>query len=97
MAFIRQRPGLLALLTLLAVINLGMGLVQVLLSPMVLSFASPAVLGGCSRLAGCGMLVGGLAMSVWGGPRHRVAGILGLLLLQGLILPVSGLRASADR
>ena len=34
-------------------------------------------------------------MSAWGGPEHRVAGILGFLLLQGLILPFGGLRASA--
>jgi DHA3 family macrolide efflux protein-like MFS transporter len=94
-SFIRQRPGLLAVLTLFAVTNSGMGLVQVLLSPMVLSFASPAVLGRVLTVAGCGMLVGGLVMSAWGGPRRRVAGILGFLLFQGLILPLGGLRASA--
>lgn len=94
-SFIRQRPGLLALLVLFAVTNAGTGLVQVLLSPMILSFASPAVLGRVLTVAGCGMLAGGLAMSVWGGPRRRVAGILGILLLQGLVLPFGGLRASA--
>jgi DHA3 family macrolide efflux protein-like MFS transporter len=93
--FIQRRPGLLALLVLLAVTNLGTGLVQVLLSPMVLSFASPAVLGRVLTVAGFGMLAGGLVMSVWGGPRRRVAGLLGLLLLQGMILPFGGLRASA--
>jgi hypothetical protein len=41
------------------------------------------------------MLAGGLVMSVWGGPRRRVAGILALLLLQGIVLPLGGLRASA--
>jgi DHA3 family macrolide efflux protein-like MFS transporter len=85
----------LALLVLLAVTNAGMGLVQVLLSPMVLSFASPAVLGRVLTVAGCGALVGGLAMSLWGGPRRRVAGMLGLLLIQGAVLPFGGLRANA--
>ena len=94
-SYIRQRSGLLALLVLLAVTNSGMGLVQVLLSPMVLSFASPAVLGRVLTVAGCGALLGGLAMSVWGGPRRRVAGILGLLLVQGAVLPFGGLRANA--
>jgi DHA3 family macrolide efflux protein-like MFS transporter len=94
-SYIRERPGLLALLGLLAVTNIGTGMVQVLLGPMVLSFASPAVLGEVLTAAGCGALVGGLAMTVWGGPRRRVAGILGLLLLQGVILPFGGLRASA--
>jgi MFS family permease len=94
-SYLRQRPGLLALLLLLAVTNSGMGMVQVLLSPMVLSFASPAVLGRVLTTAGFGVLAGGLLMSVWGGPRRRVAGMLWLLLVQGLILPVGGLRASA--
>jgi len=94
-SFIRRRPGLLAVLVLFAVTNVGTGLVQVLLSPMILSFASPAVLGRVLTVAGCGMLAGGLTMSVWGGPRRRVVGLLGLLLLQGVILPFGGLRASA--
>ena len=94
-SYIRRRPGLLALLILLAFTNLGMGMVQVLLSPMVLSFASPAVLGRVLTIAGFGLLAGGLLMSAWGGPRHRVMGILGLLLIQGLVLPFGGLRASA--
>jgi DHA3 family macrolide efflux protein-like MFS transporter len=94
-SFIRQRRGLLALLVLIAVTNVGTGMVQVLLSPMVLSFASPATLGRVLTAAGFGVLAGGLLMTVWGGPRRRVAGILGFLLLQGLILPVGGLRASA--
>ncbi len=93
-SFIRQRPGLLSLLLLLAVTNVGTGLVQVLLAPMVLSFATPDVLGRVLTVAGFGVLAGGLTMSVWGGPRRRVAGILGFLLLQGLILPVGGLRES---
>jgi MFS transporter, DHA3 family, macrolide efflux protein len=94
-SYIRRHPGLLALLVLLAFTNLGLGMVQVLLSPMVLSFASPAVLGRVLTVAGFGLLAGGLLMSAWGGPRRRVAGILGLLLMQGLILPFGGLRASA--
>jgi len=93
-SFIRQRPGLLSLLLLLAVTNVGSGLVQVLLAPMVLSFASADLLGRVLTTAGFGILAGGLLMSVWGGPRHRVAGILGFLALQGVILPFGGLRAS---
>lgn len=93
-SFIRERPGLLSLLLLLAVTNVGTGLVQVLLAPMVLSFASADVLGRVLTVAGFGVLAGGLTMSVWGGPKRRVAGILGFLLLQGLILPVGGLRQS---
>jgi hypothetical protein len=94
-AFIRQRPGLLALLLLFATTHFSLGMVYVLLSPMVLSFASPAVLGSVLSVAGCGMLAGSFLMSVWGGPRRRVWGILSFLLLQGIVLPLGGLSPSA--
>lgn len=93
--FIRRRPGLLALLLLFASTHVGLGMVQILLTPMVLSFASAAVLGGVLTVAGVGMLAGSLVMSAWGGPRRRVAGILGLLALQGTTLLFGGLRPSA--
>jgi DHA3 family macrolide efflux protein-like MFS transporter len=93
--FIRRRPGLLALLLVFATTHVGMGMVQVLLTPMILAFASPAVLGRVLATAGLGMLAGSLVMSVWGGPRRRVAGILGLLVLQGVTLMVGGLRPNA--
>jgi MFS transporter, DHA3 family, macrolide efflux protein len=93
--FIRQRPGLLSLLALIAATNFSMGMMQVLVAPMVLSFTSAAVLGRVLSVAGSGMLVGSLVMSVWGGPSRRVSGILGFLLLQGAILVVGGLWPSA--
>lgn len=95
--YIRRRPGLFALLVLLAVTNFSMGVMQVLVTPMVLAFASPAVLGRVLSAAGLGMLAGSVLMSIWGGPRRRVAGILGLLLVQGLSLVAGGIwpRAAA--
>jgi hypothetical protein len=69
-----------------------MGIAQVLLTPMVLGFANAAVLGRVLATAGVGMLLGGIVMSVWGGPRRRILGILGCALLQGMVLFVGGLR-----
>ncbi|HVR08481.1 MAG TPA: MFS transporter, partial [Thermoanaerobaculia bacterium] len=93
--FIRRRPGLLALLLVFAATGIGLGMVQVLLSPMVLAFTSAAVLGRVLTGAGCGMVAGSLVMSAWGGPRRRVAWILGLLALQGTVLLFGGWRPSA--
>lgn len=93
--YIRHRPGLLSLLSLLAATNLCMGLMQVLLTPMVLSFSSAAVLGRVLSAAGFGMLAGSLLMSAWGGPRNRIFGILVFLLLQGASLVAGGLWPSA--
>lgn len=94
LSFILERPGFLALLVLFAGVNFSHGMVQVLLTPLVLSFASAAALGQVLSAAGAGMLVGSIVMSVWGGPRRRVNGILGFLVLGGLLLAAMGLRAS---
>lgn len=93
--FIRQRPGLLALLLLFATTNFSLAILQVLVTPLVLGFASAEVLGVVLSVAGFGMLAGGLVMSLWGGPRRRINGIFLFLAVQGGILLLGGLRPSA--
>jgi len=93
--YLRQRPGLLGLLALFAATNFTMGMLTVLVTPLVLSFAPPSVLGPVLGVAGGGMLAGGLLMSVWGGPRQRARGIFIPLLLQGIALLIGGWRDSA--
>jgi MFS family permease len=90
--YLRDRPGLLALLFMFAGVNFCLGILQALLTPMILSFASAAALGTVMAVAGCGMVVGGVAMAVWGGPRRRMNGVFGFLLLAAFILAVGGLR-----
>jgi len=93
--YLRNRPGLLGLLSLLGISNFMMGLVIVLVTPLVLSFADAKVLGMVMSTAGVGMFAGSVAISVWGGPRRRMDGVLGFLLLSGLALLPAGLPASA--
>ena len=93
--FIQERPGLLGTLILFAATNFCMAMMQVLVTPLVLGFTTTAVLGVVLSVAGSGMLIGSIAMSVWGGPRRKVYGIYGSLVIQGLILFVGGLRPSA--
>jgi predicted MFS family arabinose efflux permease len=93
--YITSRPGFMALLVLFAASNFILGLLTVLITPMVLGFASPEVLGRVLSATGAGMLTGGLAMSLWGGPRRRMLGIFGPLALQGLALLAGGLQPSA--
>jgi DHA3 family macrolide efflux protein-like MFS transporter len=93
--YITTRPGLLSLLLFFAVTNFLTGMVLVLGSPLILSFASVQVLGTILSIAGCGMFVGSLAMSTWGGPKRRIKGVLGFELLTGLCIIVAGLRPSA--
>jgi DHA3 family macrolide efflux protein-like MFS transporter len=93
--YIVARHGLFALLIYFAVSNFVLGFMNVLFTPLVLSFSSAAVLGTVLSIAGVGMLLGGITMSAWGGPKRRVNGILGFSVLSGIALMVSGFRASA--
>jgi DHA3 family macrolide efflux protein-like MFS transporter len=93
--YIKDRRGLLTLLLLFSAINFSLAFTVVLLTPLVLGFGSPAVLGTVLSMGGIGWLVGGTVMGVWGGPKHRVAGILGFGALTGLFIALTGLRSSA--
>ncbi len=90
--FLRDHPGLLGLLVLFAYGNFTLGLVQVLITPLVLSFAPVSLLGVVLSVASSGLLVGGVAMSLWGGPRRRVRTILWITGSQGWLLLLAGLR-----
>ncbi|MBU6998940.1 MAG: MFS transporter [Theionarchaea archaeon] len=92
--YIAERRGLFALLVFFALSNFVYGFVNVLFTPLVLSFTTPVMLGTVVSIGGIGMLLGGIVMSAWGGPRRRVNGILGASLVSGAALAVGGLRAS---
>ncbi len=90
--YIARRSGLMGLLIFFTVFNLLVGVIQVLFTPLVLSFASVGTLGLVLSIAGVGMLVGSIVLSVWGGPQRRVFGILGSAAVAGLALAGFGLR-----
>lgn len=92
--YITARPGLLGLLLVFAANNFFSGLVQPLLTPLVLDMTSADVLGYLGSVIGIGMLLGTLIMSAWGGPRRKVHGVLGFLMLGGLFTTLLGLRPS---
>ncbi len=92
--YIAARPGLLAMLGLFVALNFLMGFINMLVAPLVLAFATPQTLGTMMTIAGIGMLVGGLVMSVWGGPKRRIYGVLGFLALSGLFIALGGVRPS---
>jgi MFS family permease len=90
--FIRSRPGLLALMLMFTALNLSRGSVTVLATPLVLAFNTPQVLGRVLSIGACGMVVGGILMTTWGGPRRRMLGIFGAMLLYAVMLFLGGLR-----
>ena len=91
--FIYARKGFLWLLISFAMVNLFMAFVTVLLTPLVLSFASPMALGLVLTVASAGSLVGGIVMAVWGGPRRNlVKTIFGLVGYCSILLLMAGMQ-----
>jgi len=94
--FIMGRPGLVGLIGLLAAGQLSSGMVQVLMMPLILSFAPPSTLGSVLTLSGLGALVGaGVLGTVNVPPRYRGHTVLGAFFCQGLLLAACGLRPNA--
>jgi MFS family permease len=92
--YITSRPGLLGLLLFSAVVSFIWGMVGALIVPMILGWSSSEVLGVIISVAGAGMLVGSLLMSMWGGPRRRINGVLNFEILSGLFFVLIGMQPS---
>lgn len=92
--YVHDRPGLYGLLLVFGATNFLFGIASIAITPLVLSFADAGLLGVQMAVGGCGLLLGGLAMSTWGGPRRRVHGVLGFSLAAGVLLAVHGLAPS---
>ncbi|MGF1540614.1 MAG: MFS transporter [Pleurocapsa sp.] len=92
--YIIQRKGLLGLFIFSAVTDLGLGIVQVLITPLVLSFASPAALGSIMSIGGTGMLIGSLVITMRRGSPQEINSIFIFQFLGGLSILVAGLKTS---
>lgn len=92
--YILDRPGLFGLLIFFAISNFLMGTLIVLATPLILSFSGPAELGTVMSVSGVGTLLGSVLISVWGGPRRRIQGVLVPMLLSGVWMMAGGLAPS---
>jgi hypothetical protein len=94
-SYLRARPGLFWLLWYFAMINFLLTTSNVLTTPLVLSYGSPAELGTVQMIAGIALLAGSVVMSNWGGPKTRkVWGVIGFIALSGIGMVVTGLGAN---
>jgi MFS transporter, DHA3 family, macrolide efflux protein len=92
--YVKDRPGLLGLIIFFALANFLLSMISVLLTPLILSFTTPAVLGTILFIDGVGMLLSTLLISTRGGPTQQINSILGFQLLGGLCIAATGVRAS---
>jgi MFS transporter, DHA3 family, macrolide efflux protein len=91
--FMRERRGLFALLIFNAAINV-IAVSELLITPLVLSFSSEDALGFVLGMGGLGFFVGSLVMSVWGGSKRLIIGVVLFECLAGLSTFSMGLQAS---
>lgn len=94
--YVKERPGLLALLLLFVSTNFSNGIVQVLLPPLVLSFESADTLGLVMSVGGIGVVIASILVSVWGGPSNKVTAILGCAFFQGMVLMAGVLQPRSE-
>ncbi len=92
--YVHERRGLMGLLAVYGWNNFLFSIACVVIAPLLLSFASPARLGVQYAISGGGLLLGGIAMTAWGGPRKRINGVLAFSALAGLCLAAHGLQPS---
>ena len=76
--YIFERPGLRALVILFLGGNFFEGLCTALIAPMVLARAgnNSIVLGSVESIGAFGGILGGVLVSLWGGPKRRILGIV---------------------
>ncbi|WP_232663170.1 non-ribosomal peptide synthetase/MFS transporter [Pseudonocardia sp. TRM90224] len=87
-------PDFRAMLVFFAVLNIFLSPLFLMISPLVLSFGTLDDVAVVSFLSGAGFAVGGLTMTVWGGPaRRRMRGVLLATLVLSAFCLVTGLRA----
>lgn len=91
--FMLETPSLLWLQANFLGVNLMSGMSTMLRTPMVLARTGndELTLGIVSSIMAGGGLVGGLAMSIWGGPKRRIRGVFSGLILMNLSRAVIGL------
>jgi MFS transporter, DHA3 family, macrolide efflux protein len=88
--YIRSRPALLQLLCFHALTFFMLNMVQVLIVPMELNLGTEKDLAKVVVVSSVGMIVGGIVLAAWGGPRRRVAGVFGACIVLGVGLAVVG-------
>ena len=94
--YVAERPGLLGLLGISAAGSFLFAIASIAITPLVLITANQdeRMLGLQMSLSCSGLLVGGLLITLWGGPRQKIHGLLGFSVLSGLAIAIHGLAPS---
>jgi MFS family permease len=92
--YLWEKRGMFYLLILFCIDNFIFAAAGIILLPMALSLGSATMFGTLMSVGGVAALTGGIIMGAWGGPKRRVYGVIGFMLLQSLGLMIIGIRPS---
>lgn len=92
--YIFNRKGLLGLLFFFFILNFVSASISVLSTPFILSMVSTQTLGVVLSVGGIGMLIGGVVMSIWGGPKDKMKWIYVFSLVGSACVILAGLTKS---
>ncbi|MBR5421514.1 MAG: MFS transporter [Lachnospiraceae bacterium] len=81
-----EKKGVLVLVLISSGVSLFMGMLQILVEPLILSFEDAKTLGIAETLCACGMLVSSILLGIKGIKRNYVASLGWALVLAGLFM-----------
>ncbi|MBF2063673.1 MAG: MFS transporter [Calothrix sp. C42_A2020_038] len=92
--YLKERPGLLGVVLLSGMINFLVGVFDVTAIPLGLTLTSVIVTGSVFSIACSGLVISGVAMSIWGEVRRYTNILFVGIFFAGIFLIVAGLRPS---
>ena len=90
--FVLERRALFILMMSFVVVNFAFAFQGVLLIPLLLNLTTEQMAGFIVSIGAAGVVAGSLGVSVWGGPKDRIAGVYLPILAMGVGLILIGLR-----
>lgn len=88
--YILTRRPLMAMVVFFSLSNLFVAGLTVLITPYGIALGDTTTLGTIVSFGGIGLMVGGIAMSVWGGTYRRAEGMVAFAALEGLCMVLMG-------
>jgi MFS family permease len=90
--FIIKSKSLVAMVIFFLITNFIISLFDVTITPLVLSFANPSVLGVVNAFSGIGALSGAIIMLITGGTKKRAKGMVGFVIPLGISMTIAAIR-----
>lgn len=88
--YVMARRGLLALFLFMMVRNFFVGIIQAVGLPILLTITTPEISGLLLSIGGLGVIVGGLFVSITGGMKRRIWGVILAQVVTGIALIFAG-------